>query len=248
MHIDGVYFFGATRFQFPQWLLAVMKFSGIFEHIFVNQIQVVGYLHRWTPNVKIGGSFVYWNDNDVTRNTGTVQPLPRAGTGVDGSKVIHAANVYRPGEIPPLISKDRISELYYIGDDKWVVREMENAKTVLRNYTTDDLRISIVYRGRCFENEEKAKFFKDNLHNHENALELDDILDRLLQNLVDMNKITQASANSMSRFEIAETLLKNYVKYPKSPTMRSQFPLNYCIASVKYPFLKSILKPFCQGL
>ena len=31
VHIDGVYFFGATRFQFPQWLLAVMKFSGLFE-------------------------------------------------------------------------------------------------------------------------------------------------------------------------------------------------------------------------
>jgi hypothetical protein len=34
-HIDGVYFEGATRFSVPQWLLAVMKFSGLFEVRFV---------------------------------------------------------------------------------------------------------------------------------------------------------------------------------------------------------------------
>lgn len=248
VHIDGVYFFGATRFQFPQWLLAVMKFSGLFEHIFINQIQVVGYLHQWTPTMETGGSFVYWNNDDLSKNTGIVQPLPRAGTGVDGSKVVHAANVYRPNEMPPRISKDKSSELYYVGDDKWVVREMDDPDNVLRNYTTNDLRISIVYRGRCFASEEKAKLFNDNLHNHDNALKLDDILNRLLQDLVNKNKITQSSVDTMSRFEIAETLLKNYIRYPKSPTEISKFPFNYCIASVKFPFLKSILSPFCDSL
>ncbi len=41
-HVDGVYFWGATRFQFPQWLLAAMKFSGFWEDRFVNQVQTVG--------------------------------------------------------------------------------------------------------------------------------------------------------------------------------------------------------------
>jgi hypothetical protein len=41
-HVDGVYFWGATRFEFPQWLLAVMKFSGLWEDRFVNQVQTVG--------------------------------------------------------------------------------------------------------------------------------------------------------------------------------------------------------------
>jgi hypothetical protein len=48
-HIDGAYFWGATRFQYPQWLLAVMVFSGLFKEQFVDQVQVVGYLHDWTP-------------------------------------------------------------------------------------------------------------------------------------------------------------------------------------------------------
>jgi len=51
-HIDGVYFWGASRFQFPQWLLAVMKFSGLFEDRFVHQVQVVAYLHNWAPEEK----------------------------------------------------------------------------------------------------------------------------------------------------------------------------------------------------
>jgi hypothetical protein len=46
-HVDGVYFKGATRFHVPQWLLAVMKFSGLFEDKFVHQIQVVAYIHNW---------------------------------------------------------------------------------------------------------------------------------------------------------------------------------------------------------
>ena len=81
--------------------------------------------------METGGSFVYWNNDDLSKNTGIVQPLPRAGTGVDGSKVVHAANVYRPNEMPPRISKDKSSELYYVGDDKWVVREMDDPDNVL---------------------------------------------------------------------------------------------------------------------
>ena len=48
-----------------------------------------------------------------------------------------------------------------LGNDRWVVQEVKDgAPNVLRNYTTDDLRITIVYRRRCFENEERATHFK----------------------------------------------------------------------------------------
>jgi hypothetical protein len=43
LHIDGAYFVGATRFEYPQWLLAAMVFSGLFADDFVDQVQVVGY-------------------------------------------------------------------------------------------------------------------------------------------------------------------------------------------------------------
>ena len=40
VHLDGVYFEGASKFQFPQWLLAAMKFSGLWEEQFIPQVQV----------------------------------------------------------------------------------------------------------------------------------------------------------------------------------------------------------------
>ena len=110
-HIDGVYFKGASRFQFPQWLLAAMKFSGLWENKFVNQVQVVGYLHEWVPKKEDAnsidsdqyGSFVYWNDgNPVPKR---VLPYPLSGNVVDGSKVVHAASVYRKDADMPNIDK-----------------------------------------------------------------------------------------------------------------------------------------------
>jgi hypothetical protein len=40
LHVDGAYFWGATRFQMPQWLLAAMVFSGLFQDLFVDQVSV----------------------------------------------------------------------------------------------------------------------------------------------------------------------------------------------------------------
>jgi hypothetical protein len=37
-HVDGVYFWGATRREFPQWLLACMLFSNLFADTFINQV------------------------------------------------------------------------------------------------------------------------------------------------------------------------------------------------------------------
>jgi len=40
LHIDAPYFWGADRFSSPQWFLVAMKFSGLFEDVFVHQVQV----------------------------------------------------------------------------------------------------------------------------------------------------------------------------------------------------------------
>ena len=46
-HIDGAYFWGATRKDVPQWLLACMGFSGLFQDKFVDQVRTVGYPHHY---------------------------------------------------------------------------------------------------------------------------------------------------------------------------------------------------------
>eukprot|EP00658_Telonema_sp_P-2_P028714 TRINITY_DN21955_c0_g1_i6.p1 TRINITY_DN21955_c0_g1~~TRINITY_DN21955_c0_g1_i6.p1 ORF type:complete len:334 (-),score=84.92 TRINITY_DN21955_c0_g1_i6:109-1110(-) len=102
-HIDGAYFWGATRFQFPQWLLAAMVFSGLWQHRFVDQVQVVAYFHNST-DVPPGerGDFLFYRqaDGEAERKV----PIPGAGSAIDGSKTVHAADVYRMSAVPPNIT------------------------------------------------------------------------------------------------------------------------------------------------
>ena len=72
VHVDSPYFWGASRYHFPQWLLVCMVFSGLFQDIFVDQVQVVAYFHDWGTNSsdlnsksKKGGQFVYYINGKI---------------------------------------------------------------------------------------------------------------------------------------------------------------------------------------
>merc|ERR1712100_38043 len=78
-----------------------------------------------------------------------------------GSKMVHAAMLYHPNEDLPIIDKSARSELRYVGAGKTEDWVLEQDGKVLRNYTTDDLRISIVYRARCFASDADVKAFND---------------------------------------------------------------------------------------
>jgi len=234
LHVDGVYFWGATRFQFPQWLLAVMQFSGLFQDKFIDQIQVVGYFHRWEPTEERGGQFVYWDSEEVQPRT--VPPKPLAGSIVDGSKTVHAATVYRPGVKAPRVNKSADLKLIYVGDDRWEL--LENGK-VFQTYTTDDLRWTIVYRARCFANEEEAVRFK-NLPEEE-TMQLEDVLNILKNDMIKRGKMSENDTSS--RLDLAITLMDEYIKYPLSPN--AIIPYNYCALPKLFPQLAPVLSWFC---
>jgi hypothetical protein len=98
-HIDAAYFHGASRFHFPQWLLACMVFSGLWKDKFVDQVQVVAYIHEFNPeevgdSIEDSGVFVYWDKGASKPHK--IYPYPRAANMVDGSKTVHAAQVTHP--------------------------------------------------------------------------------------------------------------------------------------------------------
>jgi hypothetical protein len=172
LHLDAPYFKGASRFQLPVWLLAVMKFSGLFEDAFVHQVQVVAYIHKWTPddhtddNSGVSGGrrtthraseFTYYNDADGTASI--VPPRPLGGTAVDGSKVVHAAQTYMPSHTPPLLQKEHRHSLRHVDDDVWHLTTAEVPNRTL-TYTTDQLRIATVYRARCFATDRERRYFR----------------------------------------------------------------------------------------
>ena len=230
-HIDGVYFWRATRFQFPQWLLAAMKFSGLWEDDFIGQVQVVAYLHKWTE--ERNGKFVYWTDNGDSKS---INPTPFSANVVDGSKVVHAATVYRAGVSPPLLNPAKKISLDYSGNDQWVIRSDGQNMTTL---TTDDLRISIVYRAKCFQDKNEADRYRDLKDG--DFLTLDEILATFKADLVKRGALTAGA--EISAFDLGLLIVKTYVRYPLPP--KSIIPYNYCALPRLFPALKSLLDPIC---
>jgi len=234
-HVDGGYFWGATRFQFPQWLLAAMVFSGLFQSSFVHQVQVVGYLNSWKPDETTAGTLVFW---DTPGDPKEVPPIPLAGSAVDGSKTVHATRVYRPYDEPPPINKEDDAELTYMGNDKWSVFVRGES---VRNYTTNDLRISIVYRARCFKDEREAKIFQEHLRDPSQLMTLDHVLTTFGEDLAKRRIINQAEdALTMPRLELAIKLLDTYVSYPISTSV--WVPVNYCMIPRLYPWTEPLMK------
>lgn len=239
LHIDSPYFYGADRYSFPQWFLVAMVWSGLFQHLFVDQVQVVGYLHEWTSEDVggKGGDFL-WYDNSTSYQR--VLPAPRSGSVVDGSKMLHAATVYRRGVKAPHLEKNSDNVLQYVGDDVWEVRS--DGATV-QAYTTKDLRISIVYRARCFRDEAALREYKDQASE---VLNLDGILDQLVADLVAKGKIAAGSTkDSIGRLELALLLIDAYITYPLPPQEFATVPFNLCAATIAAPWLGPVFSWFC---
>jgi len=234
-HLDGVYFTGATRFQFPQWLLAAMKFSGAFEAEFIDQVQVVAYFHEWQPDENTGGEFVYWSANAAPHR---LQPIPRAGTAVDGSKVVHAATVYKPGYTPPLVDKSKENALRYIPErDVW---EVWSDEAIVGTYNTSDLRATIVYRARCFADAAAAEEF--NSLPASGYLSLTAVLERLGNKLLD-TRGARLDLDERSRLPTALAILDDLIKYPLATDV--SLPVNYCALARLMPWTAPLLKLIC---
>merc|ERR1712137_394436 len=200
LHVDGVYFWGATRFQFPQWLLAVMEYSGLFQEDFIDQIQVVGYFHSWNPTPEHGGNFVYWDTSDPIPRS--VPPMPLAGSIVDGSKTVHAATVYQPQVKAPKCDKSAETKLVYVGNEEW---ELYSDGNIVEKYKTDDLRWTIVYRARCFASKEEV----DRFYNlpESDIKKLEDVLDILEKDLISKGKLDEKK--ELNRLDLAICYLMN---------------------------------------
>jgi hypothetical protein len=241
LHLDGPYFWGATRFHYPQWLLACMVFSGLFQEEFIHQIQVVSYLHDWKMNATTGGDFVWYTSNDENSGgIGMIQPSTGSGVIVDGSKTVHAANIYRPDVKAPVLDKDQDCILTYQGEENWDI--LCNGKSV-GHYHTRDLRITLVYRARCFQSQaEKEKY-----HSQTSAdmMPLDSLLNRFKNDLIKNKGFSEEHLNKLSPLDFAMLLMDKYLKYPLPPKSKTLVPYNYCALPLLVPFTKPFFDLIC---
>jgi len=220
-----------------------MDQSGLFKDIRIPQIQGVAYLHRWDPaDTSNGGGFFFYpkgNDEDPVLyparfNNAIV---------VDGAVVVHGTEPFRPhlSDSLPFIDKSFKHELTYRPEtDDWVMNKVvgEGKKDDLATYKTSDLRISLVWRARCFATQQE----RDQWHNVTQHLSLESVLSTLTEDLRSRSLIAK-DANP-EPFDLALLILNHYVRYPvleKNPIKQH----NFCLLPSLYPFLAPVINLIC---
>jgi len=256
IHIDAPYFWGASRYHFPQWLLACMLFSGLYQKEFVHQVQVVAYLHDWaikgkgkneeatsssssssSSSARFGGEFVYFINDTSTQ---VHEPISFSGSFIDGSKMLHAARIYKPNVKAPHIDKDKETTLTFVGGDSW---EVQSDGVVMEKYHTNDLRLSLVYRAKCFASQDEATQYSTLAK--EDMMPLEEVLEKLSSNLVAQNKISNEKLKRLSRLELAFLLIDKYIVYPLPSADQALIPYNYCALARLYPWTSHLLRFVC---
>jgi len=163
-----------------------------------------------------------------------------AGNAVDGSKTVHAALIYRPDVPAPVINKNDDTMLQYAGEEKWNL--MVNGKTV-RSFDSNELRISIVYRARCFKSEEEVGLFYN--YPESSRINVEDIFSVLKTDIVTKKLASQEHMKSLSRLDLALLLMDTYIRYPYPDASKAWLPYNYCALPRLFPWTKPLLELVC---
>ena len=205
-HYDIPWFEGGDRFNMPSWLLISMEKSGIYHDKRIPQVQGVAYLHQWCDIDQAEGGFFFY-----PHGPGGVKVLVPALSNnaiiLDGSKVAHATQTFRPKAVNLfLLDKNEDYLLKYNGLSWDLLNKRNN--TFLRNYNDEDLRISLVWRQRCFESEEK----KNNYHKGIGItpFEPKKVIDELLDDLIKKGKITEKPKNEVDIITTIVYCLKSF--------------------------------------
>jgi len=216
--------------------------SARLQEKFIDQIQVVGYIHEWNEeqqkNPNLGGEFVYFL-SEKPSDYGVVQPTTGSGTLVDGSKVLHAAKLYRPDVKAPHIDKNQECALTFLQDEDWAV--ICDNKTI-SEYQTKDLRMSVVYRARCFKNQADLDLYQVK---KDEFMEMEFILGTFKQDLMKKKGLRERYLNSLSKYDLALLIMDTYIVYPLPPIDLAFIPYNYCALPLLYPWTEPFFSLFC---
>ena len=152
----------------------------------------------------------------------------------------------------PFIDKSKVP-----GSKRWMVLKVMTTTTAERGlsraadgvlaYSFDDLRISIVYRARCFADQEEADRFRAQLHGKDGEggrMSMDEVLSKFVGELVRMGKLKEGSTlDSLDRLELSLLILDTFITYPLPST--PLIPWNYCALSRLAPALRGPLSAIC---
>ncbi len=200
VHIDVPEFMGAERSITPQWLLVVMRASGLFEDLRVPITTAITYFGD-AP----GGALRYYPDGPdegaqrfvATDNTAMV---------LDTDSTYHGVERVGSPDAPAPTEIVTGAALHHDGD-AWAMTAPNG--DLLNTYATDDVRISISWKAYCFEDEAAAQTFESN----RGTLTIAEIERRLFADLRDRGLLRDDESPSLN--DIVDLLIDTYQHFPK---------------------------------
>jgi len=243
LHQDNQWFWRANQRSVPDWLLHVMLESGLWADEMIPQAQGVAYLHgtKDKPVYEHGGEYVYY-PNGPGADPHVIKPKRGQAIIMDGGRTIHGVARTHPGRNVGQYTKGNFNRIEYQGNETWYGLSDERIVDV---YQTSDFRQTFVWRGLCFQSEEERQKYLTILE-EKSYQPLDEIL-RILEGDMKKNGKMGASESieSMGFADFGRKLQKVYMQYPLRGNDNTWFPVNYCAAGYKKPWLTKLLSPFC---
>ncbi|MFK7919534.1 MAG: hypothetical protein AB8G14_15775 [Ilumatobacter sp.] len=199
VHIDVPEFAGADRSITPQWLLVIMRASGLFEDLRVPIATGITYFGHAR-----GGALRHFPDGpggdgqrfEPTNNTAMVLDTDSRYHGVE--------RVGAPDEPAP-VEIVAGAALQHDGS-RWVMSDPDGQ--VLRTYGTDDVRLSISWKAYCFDDEAGRDAFEAARGN----LEISEIERRIWGDLRMRGVIEPDAAPHLP--DIVDLLIDTYQRFP----------------------------------
>lgn len=197
VHTDVPEFRGASRKEFPEWLLVVTRHSGLFEEWRMPIATGICYFGGGE-----GGELAYYPDG-AAGDAAVYGPRHNTAAMLDTDTVFHGVDRVR-GDESQLAAIEPGMQIAYAGDDTWEVRDGDD---VVATHGSDELRLSISWKAYCFTDEAE----RDAWRTHSDDLTLEPILETLEADLRERGALT---GDRPDPADFGKLLIDHYIKFP----------------------------------
>ncbi len=199
IHIDVPEFSGADRSITPQWLLVIMRASGLFEDLRVRIATGITYFGN-----AAGGALRHYPDGPDGEGR-RFEPSDNTALVLDTDSRYHGVERVGLPDEPAPVEIVAGSTLRHDGTG-WIMADPNGGE--LRRYGTDDVRISISWKAYCFDDAQAASDFES----ARATLTIEEIERRLFADLRDRGLIGATETPHLP--DIVDLLIDTYQRFP----------------------------------
>lgn len=201
VHTDVPEFRGANRKITPQWLLVVMRHSGLFEAWRMPIATCICYFGGGK-----GGELAYWPDGALG-DVETYTPRHNTAVMLDTDSVFHGVDRVEGDEsrLDAIGSGQRIVPL---ANEAWAVTGPDGEPVA--TFAEDEIRLSVSWKAYCFGDAPE----RDAWRSHTDDLSLEMVLDRLEADLRGRGRLDGDRPDDTT---FSKLLIEEYVDFPGVP-------------------------------